>query len=66
MPVKIVVFVLFFVTEPVPPMSLATVTASLRLNTSEALSVTAPVPSVPAVPPLPICRVPEEIVVVPL
>jgi hypothetical protein len=43
-----------------------TVIASLRLKVSVALFVTAPVPSVPVVPPLPICSVPALIVVVPL
>ena len=50
----------------VPLIALATVIASDRLNVSVALLVTAPVPSVPAVPPAPTCRVPAEIVVMPL
>ncbi|MBI3197729.1 MAG: hypothetical protein HYZ40_09520 [Rhodospirillales bacterium] len=45
---------------------MATVIASDRLKARVALLVTAPLPRVPAVPPLPICRVPAEIVVGPL
>ena len=45
------------VSAPVPPMALATVTLSERLKTSVPLSVTAPLPSVPMVPPSPICKV---------
>ena len=52
-------------TTPVPEMALPTVTASLRLKASVALSTTFSVPSVPEVPPLPICKVPAEMVVVP-
>ncbi len=51
---------------PVPLIALLTVSALLRSNTSAALLVTAPVPSVPAVPPAPTCSVPALIVVVPL
>jgi hypothetical protein len=47
-------------------MPFATEIVSVRLNTSAALSVTAPVPSVPDVPPLPIWSVPPLIVVVPV
>ena len=54
-----------WVSAPVPEMTLATVTASERLKARVPLSVTAPVPSVPVVPPAPTCRVPAEIVVVP-
>ena len=51
---------------PVPPMVLATVMASDRLNTKAPLLVTVPVPKLPSVPPAPICNVPALIVVVPL
>ena len=52
------------VTAPVPLMSLATVSALLRLKFSVALLMTAPLPSVP-VAPLPIWRMPALMVVVP-
>jgi len=39
--------------------------SSLRSKTSVALLVTAPAPSVPVVPPLPTCKVPPAMVVVP-
>jgi len=45
---------------------LANVRVSLRLNASVALSMTSPVPIVPAVPPMPIWRVPASMVVVPV
>ena len=48
-----------------PPIALETVAVSERSKVRFALSVTAPVPSVPEVPPLPICNVPEVIVVGP-
>ena len=51
---------------PLPLITLATVNALLRLNLSVALSVTAPVPSVPAAPPAPTSRVPALTVVVPV
>ena len=47
-------------------MAFATVTLPERLNTRAALFVTAPLPRVPTVPPLPTCRVPAETVVVPV
>ena len=50
---------------PVPLITLATVIALLRLKSATPLLTTAPVPSVPVVPPLPICSVPALIVVVP-
>ena len=54
------------VSVPVPPMALPTVMLSLRLNDSAALLVTAPVPSVPLVPPLPTCTVPLDTVMAPV
>ena len=51
---------------PVPPIVLATVMASDRLNTKDPLLLTVPVPKLPAVPPEPICNVPALMVVVPL
>jgi len=55
-----------WLTIPVPEMLFATVIVSLRLKASVALSTTLAVPSVPEVPPLPICSVPDEMVVVPV
>ena len=49
-------------TKPVPEMLFETVIVSVRPNVSTPLSVTAPLPSVPVVPPLPIYKV--ELVVV--
>ncbi len=63
--VSTVVPVPFWFNVPVPLMALATVMELLRLNTNEALSVTAPVPKVPVVPPSPICKVPAVMVVTP-
>lgn len=63
--VSTVVPVPFWFNVPVPLMALATVRELLRLNTNEALSVTAPEPKVPAVPPSPICKVPALMVVTP-
>ena len=54
------------VSVPVPLMAALIATASDRSKTRMALFTTAPVPSVPLVPPLPICRVPPLIVVPPL
>ena len=51
---------------PAPPMALAAVSELLRLKTSVALFVTAPVPSEPVVPPLPTWSVPLPIVVAPV
>ena len=53
---------------PKPVMALPTVMELLRLNAKLAPSAmeTAPVPSVPVVPPLPICKVPVLMVVVPV
>ena len=51
---------------PVPEMTLPTVKELVRLNTRLPLSVIGPDPIAPAAPPLPICRVPELIVTVPL
>ncbi len=53
------------VTAPKLLMLFATASALLRLNTRVAMSVTAPVPSVPVAPPLPICSVPSLRVVMP-
>ena len=65
MPLRVVMPAPAWVTAPVPEISLETVKASDRLNCSVALLTTAPVPSVPAVPPAPTLSVPAEIVVVP-
>ena len=53
---------------PSPEKILATANASLRLRISEAplAMATAPVPKVPAVDALPICKTPAETVVVPV
>src|SRR4029079_4272951 len=64
-PVSVSVPAPSFVNAPVPLIALATANESLRLNVRAALFTTAPVPSVPIVPPLPIWSVPAEIVVVP-
>ena len=64
-PVRIVVPAPMCVNPPVPLMSFATVTSPLRLKISVPSLITAPVPSVPAVLPLPTCNVPALIVVVP-
>ena len=56
--------VLSWVRLPLPLMALPTVTVPLRLKLSAALSVTAPEPSEPLAPPLPICSVPALMVVV--
>ena len=65
-PVNVVVPAPILVTLPVPEMLLAIVFVLERLKTRLALLMTAPLPSVPAVPPLPTCRTPALIVVVPL
>ena len=59
-PVSVRVFDRFFVTVPRPPRLLAMVMSSERLKASEAPAATAasPLPSVPVVPPAPICKVP--------
>jgi len=54
------------VRAPAPLMLLATVVESVRSNTSVPLLLTAPLPSAPDVPPLPICSVPAVIVVAPV
>jgi hypothetical protein len=51
---------------PVPLIALATVKVSERLKARVALLTTLPLPSVPAVPPLPIWRMPPLMVVVPV
>ena len=53
------------VSVPDPEMAFATVSALLRSKTNAALLTTAPLPSVPVVPPLPSWSVPAETVVVP-
>jgi len=53
------------VTLPVPLITLAMVSASLRLKASVPLLVTLPEPSEPLVEPLPTWRVPAPIVVPP-
>ena len=50
---------------PLPLIRLPTVITSLRLKTSAPLSVTLPVPRLPAAPPAPTCSVPAVIVVTP-
>ena len=52
-----------FVKPPVPVILLAKVRSSLRLMAKVALLVTSPAAIEPAVPPLPSCKVPAEIVV---
>lgn len=67
-PVKIDLPTPACVNVPVPeitPLTVRSLEAS-RLRTSAALLVTAPEPSVPVAPPLPICKVPAVTVVVPL
>ena len=49
---------------PVPEITLETVKSLLRLNINAALLVTLPEPKTPVSPPLPICKLPFEIVVV--
>lgn len=51
--------------RPDPVITLPTVITSDRLKASVPLSVTAPEPSDPDVPPAPTCSVPAEIVVPP-
>ena len=53
---------------PKPEIALATVIASDRLKLSDAplATLTAPVPKVPVVPELPICKTPDEMVVDPV
>ena len=60
-----VYFCPFTTTLPLPPIALATVVSSERLKLSVPLLVTAPLPKLPLVPPLPICRVPALMVVPP-
>lgn len=55
-----------WLTAPVPVITLATVSAAVRLNCRVALFVTVPVPNWPAAPPAPRLSVPAEMVVVPL
>ena len=52
-------------TLPVPDMSLATGMRSERLTNNAPLFTTAPVPSVPVVPPVPMISKPAVMVVVP-
>ena len=67
MPVRVVVPVPACVSVPLPLMTPATVSASLRLKISvPPLTTSGPAPSVPVVPPLPICSVPALIVVAPV
>ena len=55
------------VTVPAPEILAPTTRAvSVRLNTKAELLVMTPVPNAPEVPPLPICRVPPLMVVVPV
>ena len=58
--------VLVSVKVPEPLMAFVTLMLLLRSMNRLALSVTAPVPSVPLLPPVPICSVPPLMVVVPL
>ena len=53
-------------TEPIPEMAPSTVNALERLKVKMLLFSTAPVPSEPVVLPLPICKVPVLMVVVPV
>jgi len=63
LPVSVVVPAPLCVSVPVPDMALAMVSAPVRLITRALLLIVLPVPSAP-VAPLPICKVPAEIVVV--
>ena len=57
---------LFWATRlPLPLKALGKVRLSVRAKTSVPLSVTAPPGRLPVLPPLPICKVPAEMVVVP-
>src|SRR5882724_10887278 len=64
-PVSVAVPPPIWVRAPVPVIAPPTVIASERLNARVALLVMLPVIE-PEVPPLPICRVPAEMVVVPV
>ena len=66
LPVRVRVLVNSLVSAPVPLMSLARLRLLERLICSVPLLLMAPVPSVPAVPPLPTSKVPAEMVVAPL
>ena len=55
-----------FVMLPEPVIVFVTVKSLLRLKIKAPLFVTAPVPNAPVVEPEPICKVPAEIVVVPV
>jgi hypothetical protein len=65
-PVRVSVLVPSLLRLPVPEMALATVSALERLKASVPLLATLPAPRLPVAPPLPICSVPDEIVVPPL
>lgn len=64
-PVKLVVPPPIWLMMPEPVTPLPTVIALERLKAKVALLVTAPLPSVPVVPALPICSVPAATVVMP-
>ena len=68
MVVKVVVLLALLLRVPAPLMALATVMLSERLKAKPALldKATDPEPRVPVVPPLPICKVPPLMLVVPL
>ena len=66
LPVRVRVLVCSLVRPPEPLMLLASVRLPVRLICSVPLLLTAPVPSVPAAPPLPTSKVPAEMVVAPL
>jgi hypothetical protein len=53
-------------TDPEPEIGALTDTVSDRSKTSLPFTVTAPLPSVPVMPPLPTCSVPAWMVVLPL
>jgi len=65
LPVSTVVPVPCWITLPVPEMVPANVDASLRLSTSDPLSVTSPM-MLPVLPPSPSCSAPASIVVPPV
>jgi hypothetical protein len=54
------------VPEPVIALLIVKFALAFRLKTKAALSTTLPLPKLPVAPPLPICKVPLLIVVVPL
>ena len=65
-PVRIVVPEPIWLKTPLPLMSFEIVMVLLRLTASVPLSTTLPDPRLPVVPLLPICKVPDVIVVVPV